>query len=130
MLDWKRGNSMALKSLTKTNHIHKYKKIKQYPGTHNHTYVFACQLPDCRHIMPLTQIANKASICWDCGEPFIITGKSVYATRPKCKKCIEHSRFGNPKLKKKPRDRTLSVTKFSKLHEQLESVLMGDEDDE
>ena len=67
-------------------HIHKYQRIQR-------TYrdgVWACALPDCTHFMPHNvsdQVPGKLSLCWDCGEPFILDETNMDKDRPVCFKC-------------------------------------------
>ena len=67
-------------------HIHKYQRIqRKYSGG-----VWACALPDCTHFMPKNvedQVEGKLSVCWTCGEPFILDEDNMKNDRPVCFKC-------------------------------------------
>lgn len=65
----------------KDDHIHKYKKDilgKDY-------VIYKCVLPSCSHYLSERLIKGKFSICWRCGEPFII--KLLHA-KPHCDDCV------------------------------------------
>lgn len=64
-------------------HTHKYMKVKQ---------VWCCALPDCTHFMPRNMpmsVTGKASICWNCGEEFILDERSMKEERPICFECTD-----------------------------------------
>ncbi len=66
-------------------HIHKYHKINFFNGK-----VWACALPDCSHYMPnhlVDMVPGKQSICWHCGESFIMDAHNMVDDRPVCAKC-------------------------------------------
>jgi hypothetical protein len=56
----------------------------------NYQKVWACALPDCSHYMPkhLEQMmATKNTICWDCGEEFLLSPMSLMMDKPICLDC-------------------------------------------
>ncbi len=64
------------------SHVHKYKRDvlgKDYE-------IYRCVLPGCTHYIPASMIKGKFSICWRCGEPFVIKLKH---SKPHCDDCIE-----------------------------------------
>jgi hypothetical protein len=67
----------------KQEHIHKFKRIKYKSGT----YSFFCALPDCNKKMNPALALGKRSICWRCGEPFILNEYSLRLANPHCEKC-------------------------------------------
>lgn len=66
-------------------HVHRYRKIKL-----SYTLAWACALPDCTHRIPVADeesILGKFSICWQCGEQFILNNNSLLEDNPRCSKC-------------------------------------------
>jgi len=66
-------------------HTHKYNKI-EIAGQK----VWSCALDDCSHYMPyyLRQIMpGKGSLCWNCGNKFILTEPLMERERPICMQC-------------------------------------------
>lgn len=66
-------------------HIHKYHRISLKFGQ-----VWACALPTCSHHMPndLTPtLLGKASICWSCGNEFILDDVNMVDAQPQCNAC-------------------------------------------
>lgn len=76
-------------------HTHKYEKIKW--GT-NKTIIWKCALVDCSHYLHVEFILGKKSICWKCGNQFLMTYSKLLRNRPKCDKCQSLSGQG-PKRK-------------------------------
>lgn len=77
------GIKMATKA---KRHIHKYARV---PFTYG-SKVWACRLPDCNHYMPKhleATVEGKSSICWQCGNDFILDIESMDEDTPRCKKC-------------------------------------------
>jgi|SRR6187551_1625192 len=72
--------------MAKTNHIHKYRKAKLTPQSN--TVIFRCVLPDCSHYVYPNLYKGKQSICWRCGEPFVIEREHARMAKPHCSKCI------------------------------------------
>jgi len=65
----------------KEEHIHKYRKDvlgKDYE-------IYRCVLPGCNHYISSQLIRGKFSICWRCGEPFVIKIKHA---KPHCDDCV------------------------------------------
>ena len=66
-------------------HIHRYHKVDTGAGE-----LWACSMPDCTHFMPAHYTAllpGRASICWECGEIFILTKENMKRNQPKCPEC-------------------------------------------
>ncbi len=64
-------------------HIHKFKRIKYKSGN----MIFFCALPDCNHKMNTALALGKRSLCWRCGEPFIMNEYSIRLAKPHCENC-------------------------------------------
>lgn len=72
-------------------------KAINHPGAHKYMRVslgnkdiFKCQLPGCTHFLTHPELAiGRESLCWQCGESFIIARneKSFYAKKLKCGEC-------------------------------------------
>lgn len=66
-------------------HLHKYHRVEL-----SFVKVWACALPDCNHFMPKHLegiIPGKASICWGCGEKFILDDNNMKDDQPQCYDC-------------------------------------------
>ena len=50
---------------------HKYKRVDI--GRDKAYYVYRCLLPNCNHYIPEKLILGRTSICWSCGNEFVIT---------------------------------------------------------
>ena len=62
-------------------HPHKYMKIRG---------IWYCALPDCTHFMPRNMelgVMGKKSVCWNCGEEFIMDERSIKMEQPICYDC-------------------------------------------
>ncbi len=67
-------------------HVHKYRQV-EISGDK----VWACGLPECHHYMPhhmRNLIPGKASICWECGESFVLDARALALDMPVCINCI------------------------------------------
>lgn len=67
-------------------HVHKYHKVMVA-----NQYVWACALPDCTHYMPKhmeNMIPGKYSICWNCGETFLLDTVNMRTDKPYCPDCM------------------------------------------
>lgn len=67
----------------KPEHIHKFKKLRYKSGNE----VFFCALPDCSQKINISLALGKRTLCWRCGEPFIMTEYSLRLVRPHCENC-------------------------------------------
>ena len=77
-------------------HIHMYEKVKW--GA-NKTVVWKCCLVECRHYLHVEFILGKKSLCFKCGQPFLMTYTKLLRNRPKCDDCQSVSGQG-PKRRK------------------------------
>ena len=68
----------------KPTHTHKYQKVAW--GAKG-TIVLRCMLVNCSHYLHPEMAINRKSICWKCGEPFVLNKTSVTKKRPKCQRC-------------------------------------------
>jgi hypothetical protein len=70
-------------------HTHKYEK-KDVGKVDKEVIVYACALPGCTHYLRPELLNNKFSICWKCGETFIIRrDKNGFMKKPWCDECRE-----------------------------------------
>lgn len=67
----------------KEKHIHKFKRLKYKSGN----TIFFCALPDCNQKLSTALALGKRSLCWRCGEPFIMNEYSLRLAKPHCDKC-------------------------------------------
>jgi len=68
-------------------HIHKYRKVEV-----NNVKVWACALPTCSHHMPKhyeNMVLGKMSICWGCGNEFILDERAMLQDMPECYNCAK-----------------------------------------
>ena len=69
--------------MTKIQHVHKYKRLRYKSGNE----IFFCALPDCNQKINPALALGKRSICWRCGESFIMTEYSLRLAKPHCESC-------------------------------------------
>lgn len=72
-------------------HTHKYYKVPIAGQT-----VWACALPDCNHYMPKHMenlVPGKGSICWSCGDSFVLNPVNMKNDHPKCDDCSGFSKI-------------------------------------
>jgi hypothetical protein len=69
--------------MTKSNHIHKYKRLRYKTGN----IIFFCVLPDCSNKCNIALALGKRSICWRCGESFIMSEYALRLAKPHCDSC-------------------------------------------
>lgn len=68
---------------TKPKHVHKFKRHKFKTGG----FTFFCALPDCSKKLAPALALGKESICWRCGNPFIMTDYALRLVKPHCEDC-------------------------------------------
>lgn len=68
---------------TAEKHIHKLRKHVHKSGN----AVLFCAMPDCHYKINPALALGKRSICWRCGEEFIMNEYSLRLTKPHCEKC-------------------------------------------
>lgn len=64
-------------------HTHKFKRLKYKSGN----VTFFCTLPDCSQKINPALALGKRSICWRCGEEFIMTEYALRLAKPHCENC-------------------------------------------
>ena len=69
--------------MTKTEHIHKFKRLIYKSGNS----IFFCATPDCKQKISIPLALGKRSICWRCGEPFVMNEYSLRLAKPHCGAC-------------------------------------------
>ena len=69
--------------MTKSQHIHKFKRLRYKSGNE----IFFCTLPDCSQKINPALALGKRSLCWRCGEPFIMNEYSLRLAKPHCENC-------------------------------------------
>ena len=78
--DW--GETMRRK---KSVHIHKYHK--EFLGKKK-TVIWKCAFPDCTHFVYTGLVLGKQSVCWNCGDIFILPKiESKLISEPWCEEC-------------------------------------------
>ena len=65
--------------------IHKYERTK----LGKKYIIFRCMIPNCSHYIPESLIKGRISICWRCGEQFVIDREAAELARPHCKDCTK-----------------------------------------
>jgi len=68
---------------TQERHIHKFKRLKYKTGN----VTFFCALPDCNVKINPALALGKRSLCWRCGESFLMTEYSLRLAKPHCENC-------------------------------------------
>jgi len=64
-------------------HVHKFRRLRYKSGNE----IFFCTLPDCSAKINQSLALGKRSICWRCGEPFIMNEYSLRLAKPHCNNC-------------------------------------------
>jgi hypothetical protein len=67
----------------KEQHIHKYKRLRYKSGNE----IFFCALPDCNQKINPALALGKRSLCWRCGEAFIMNEYALRLAKPHCEAC-------------------------------------------
>jgi len=68
-------------------HAHKYYYGLKVGGD----LVWACAFPHCNHYMPKhmeERVIDKLSICWKCGEEFVLESQLMNRQKPICVDCL------------------------------------------
>jgi len=68
-------------------HKHKVHKYMRVEWGKKNSVIWRCVLPDCSHYVSEGFALNRASLCWLCGEEFILTTKKLARKKPKCDAC-------------------------------------------
>ena len=64
-------------------HTHKLKRLKYKSGN----TIFFCALPDCLFKTNIALALGKKSICWRCGNEFIMSEYDLRLAKPHCPAC-------------------------------------------
>lgn len=64
-------------------HTHKFKRLRYKSGNE----IFFCALPDCSKKLSTALALGKRSICWRCGNEFIMSEYSLRLAKPHCEAC-------------------------------------------
>lgn len=76
------------------SHIHKYHRVKL--GKQKQYTVYKCALPDCAHYVGKELARGRRSICWQCGNDFVLSAYSIRLAKPYCPNCkVEDSETGD-----------------------------------
>jgi hypothetical protein len=67
----------------KPKHVHKLKRLVYKTGN----AIFFCTMPDCNFKINIKLALGKRSICWLCGNEFIMTDYSLRLAKPHCEDC-------------------------------------------
>ena len=66
-------------------HVHKYHRLRIGKNEYE---IYKCALAGCTHYVQAELVVGRKSICWRCGNEFIITGKLRHK-KPHCEDCIQ-----------------------------------------
>jgi hypothetical protein len=91
-------------------HTHKY--FRDDIGIKKSYIVYRCAVPDCYHYIPENQIIGRKSICFRCGDEFVVSHLLAKQTCPNC-----DSVRGNPNWK---RDKPSIEVDLDRLRELME----------
>jgi hypothetical protein len=65
------------------SHVHKLKRHTYKTGAKT----YFCVLPDCSYKTSVEFSLGKRTLCWRCGEEFIINEYTMRLAKPHCNKC-------------------------------------------
>jgi len=77
------SNLKPVDNKVKVEHICKLKRHTYETGSK----IFFCALPKCTKKLKIGLALGKESICWRCGEPFIMNEYSIRLAKPHCEDC-------------------------------------------
>lgn len=63
---------------------HKYQRVR---WGKNKTIIFKCMRPGCTHYLHPEMMKGQDSICWSCGDIFMMNPDKLRRKKPKCDKC-------------------------------------------
>src|SRR5216683_5297533 len=69
--------------MSKLKHTHKLKRVRFKTGN----AIFFCALPDCSYKIQPPFALGKRSICWRCGNEFIMDEYTLRLAKPHCTSC-------------------------------------------
>ena len=76
-------------SKTKDHEIHKYYQSKFKTSG---TVIYRCGLEGCPHFVYEPLILNRLSICWRCGDSFVLTQNKFLEARQKLRDFLDSDR--------------------------------------
>ncbi len=79
----KKGRDKRLSVKQADKHVHKFRRLRYKSGNE----IFFCVLPDCNQKISIPLALGKRSLCWRCGQPFIMTEYSLRLAKPHCDNC-------------------------------------------
>jgi hypothetical protein len=82
--------------MTKEKHVHKFKRLIYKSGN----VTFFCTLPDCSHKINPALALGKRSLCWRCGEEFILDEYALRLAKPHCSACHKPKKMTAEEIKK------------------------------
>lgn len=78
-----------MSSIGSRKHTHRYMKVDN---------IWYCSLSDCTHYMPRNMklgILGKKSICWNCGDEFILDERAMKDEKPICFDCTPEGKLSD-----------------------------------
>jgi hypothetical protein len=72
----------------KQKHVHKFKRLRYKSGNE----VFFCTLPDCSAKLNPALALGKKSLCWRCGNEFIMNEYALRLSKPHCEACHKNKK--------------------------------------
>ena len=70
-------------------HVHRYQRTNIAKQQGKKYEVYRCSLPDCNHYLVPELVVGKKSVCWRCGETFILVADLARLAKPHCKACTK-----------------------------------------
>ncbi len=98
-------------------HTHKLKRIKY----NNNEEMYFCVL-DCTFKVVVKEALGKKTICWRCGDEFLMNEYSIRRAKPCCNKCIDHKETLSESEISFANIRTADVSKEGKINKPTSSL--------
>lgn len=102
-------------------HDHKYYRVNKAREENTPWLVYECRREDCTHSLPIVSIIGKRSLCWDCGEPFVMDEHSLQI-KPRCHRCRSQRPYHKTK-KKEYRNDLAEVTGYDTVDMLMSALL-------
>lgn len=87
--------------------IHKYYRTK----IGDNYVVYKCGVAGCTHYVPPELLVDRYSICWRCGEEFVITKAAARLAKPHCVACTKVD-SNLPKAKREDKVKIIDIEQF------------------
>lgn len=124
----------------KKEHTHKFKRHTYETGNK----IFFCALPKCNKKLKVGLALGKESLCWRCGEVFVMNEYAIRLAKPHCENCHKSKNGDNfilpsnqtdmpDKIKETLKDGSWDATSTLPLSERLKkltSTVVKEEEDE